>query len=341
MSDPAIAVAWGLTAFYDKSTLYTKTLGSAGNQRFIVTFEGVQFQQSDSIKSRLDYQIIFHQATGKISVNYKIIYSQQEVDNHGLSLTMGLQAGSYLGATFSHKNAVVKNAISIEYIPGQGDGGNGGGDNGGGNGGGGGDNGGGNGGGGGDNGGDNGGGNGGGGDNGGGNTGGGGEDSGGNNNGDGGQNGDAGGNGGGDTGQASARYTLAFSFTQGRAGAKLVFDVRADSPAAQQALVDCRFSLLGGEGTVGVSARYRTVGTLSPGLGTRVVRLSRFRQALTTPKQARRRQPSKKIFLKGGVTCDKAGVSLESPPVQVETSKRPGALTAKQWLSRLASHLGS
>lgn len=317
MSDPAIAVAWGFTALYDKSALYTKTFGSAGDQIFVMTFEGVEFQQESSKKSRLDYQIIFHEATGRISVNYKLVYSSERVDDQGLSLTMGLQAGPHLGVTFSHKNAVVKDSISIDYIPSQG-GEDGGGDNGGG----------------GNNGGGDGGGIGGGGNNGGGNNGGGGNDDGGGD----GDDGTGGAIGGGDD-HLNHSYALSFAFSQRRTGTTLAFDIRSNSPAEQQALTDCWFSVLGGEGVSATSARYRVLGTRSLGQGSGKIRLSRFWQPLVTSKPARKNRKSLSVFLRANATCSAGRVNLVSAPVRVKTSKRVGALAAKRWLTRLASQL--
>jgi hypothetical protein len=120
-----------------------------------------------------------------------------------------------------------------------------------------------------------------------------------------------------------------------------MFDVRSDNAAAQQALADCRFSLLGGEGASGMSTRYSTLGVLAPGRATRTISLARFQQLLATPKQSTKRQPSKKVFLKASASCAAAGIGLESAPIQVKTSKRSGSLIAKRWLARLASQLRS
>ncbi len=239
MSDPVIAVAWGFAALYDKSALCTKTFGSDGNQIFVMTFEGVEFQQESSKKSSLDYQIIFHEATGQISVNYKMVYSSERVDDQGLPLTMALQAGLHLGDTSSHKNAGVKGSISIEYIPSQG-GEDGGGDTAGG--------------------------------------------------GDIGSGGDTGN--GGDNEHLNASYALSFSFAQRKVGATLAFDIRSSSPAAQQELTDCRFSVFGGEGVSESSARYRLLGTHSLGQGSGTIRLSRFWQPLVTSRPPRKHQKS-------------------------------------------------
>ena len=321
LSDPAIAVAWGFTTFYEKSFLYAKTLGSAGNQRFVLTFEGIEFQQDRNIKkSRLDYQIVFHEATKDISVNYKIIYSTEQVDDQGFSVTMGLQAGSQFGVTFSHKNRVVRDPLSIAYVPIQADGG----DNGGGNGGGGGDNGGGNG-------------------NGDGNGGGGGDNGGGNGDGNGGGDtggGNPGGDGtGGGNNQVGTTFKLAFLFAQGKAGARLTFDLQASNENAKQALTDCKFLVFGGAGLSGESASYQPLGAVSSGSSSKVVALQRFSQPVLTPKASKRSGKSSRLYLRAGASCPATGLNLISTPIQLKTSKRKGALTARRWFARLASEL--
>jgi hypothetical protein len=292
--DPAIAVAWGLTTFYNSSALYAKALGSAGNQRFVLTFEGVEFQQDRNVKkSRLDYQIIFHEASGVMSVNYKMIYSSEPTDNQGLSVTMGVQAGSKFGLTFSHKNAVVREPLSIEYVPGQGDGGGNGGGDGGGNGGG---------------------------------TGG---------DGKGGDNG----NGGGTGGQMNATFGLAFSFSQSKTGARLLFDIHSSNAAAAQALTDCKFSVFGGEGSSGTAASYRILGTVSSQNKSKMVLLQRFLQSVQAPRGSGKTRKSVRVFLRAGASCSAAGLNVVSSPVQVKTSKRKGSLTSKRWFAKFAAQL--
>jgi hypothetical protein len=249
-----------------------------------------------------------------MSVNYKMIYSSEPTDNQGLSVTMGVQAGSKFGLTFSHKNAVVREPLSIEYVPGQGDGG---GDDGGGNGGGdGGGNGGGDGGG---NGGGDGGGNGGG-------TGG---------DGKGGDNG----NGGGTGGQMNATFGLAFSFSQSKTGARLLFDIHSSNAAAAQALTDCKFSVFGGEGSSGTAASYRILGTVSSQNKSKMVLLQRFLQSVQAPRGSGKTRKSVRVFLRAGASCSAAGLNVVSSPVQVKTSKRKGSLTSKRWFAKFAAQL--
>ncbi|MFN5062909.1 MAG: FG-GAP repeat domain-containing protein [Pseudomonadota bacterium] len=119
MVDPVIAPAWGRMDFGEKSALYIKTLGTPGNQRFVMTFEGFDFYLYHNPESRVDYQVVFHQATGRITTSYKTIYSLSPVDNLGSSLTVGIQGSPFLATVFSYREAFFKQPVTIEFVPGQ------------------------------------------------------------------------------------------------------------------------------------------------------------------------------------------------------------------------------
>lgn len=316
-----IAVVWGYTNLVERTSLYSKVLGTVGNRRFVITMEEMEFQPTNGNTnevSRIDYQVVLHEATGRITTSYKLISSSLPLNNQGLSVTMGVQAGPLLGVTFSHKMPVVTRPMTIEYVPGSG-GDDGGGDDGGGDDGGG-DSGGGN------NGGDQGGGNGG--------------DTGTGGNGGGSDTDNSGSNGG--TGEINKVFGLRFSFTQGRKGAKVAFNVESSNPAATQAIGDCRFSLLAGEGANADATQYKNLGTISAGAPSRVIMLNRFSQPLLTPTRKKgkgARVVNNKLFLRAGAVCPTGGVDVTSPPVQVRTSKKRTALPSKRWMRQLAGAL--
>lgn len=332
--DPAIAPAWGFSAFRSTTAIYSKTLGSAGNQRFVLTLEGVEFQYDSAKKSRLDYQVVFHEATGRISVHYKLIYSSELLDDKGFSVTMGMQAGPHLGVTFSHRNPVISKPLSIEYTPKseQGDGDtNGGGGNGGN-------------------------GNTGGGTNGGGGTG--GNGAGGNTNGGGGQQeGEDGSNTPGDntppptkdqpptadqgqpTGPSKPTYGFSFRFSQNKSGARLVFDVSSDIQTATQSLSDCTFYLLGGEGSSASKVSYQSAGSIRSNQARRELTLGRFTQSVLTPKASRQTGQPQSVYLRARASCPASGIDLVSAPLRIKSSKQRGALATRRWLARLASQL--
>lgn len=117
---PFLAAAWGATIFSEHSVLYTKTIGSKGERKFIVTFEYLEGwgKYSTYEKTRLDYQVIFHEDTGRITVNYKRIESDNPLNTKGLRNTLGIQGSPLVGLTFSHNEAVVSQPLTIEYVPG-------------------------------------------------------------------------------------------------------------------------------------------------------------------------------------------------------------------------------
>ncbi len=300
---PLIATAWGLTFYSEKTSIYTKTIGTRGARKFILTFEYLEGWRAltDGEKTRLDYQVIFHEDTGRITVNYKRIESDDPFNAHGLRNTLGIQGSPLVGLTFSHNAAVVSRPLTIEYIPGSSDG-DGNGDNGGGNGGG----------------------------------------SGGGGNG-GGSNGGGSNNNGGAPGSSleNAAFNLFFSFAQQKRGAQMRFDIQSNSLTAKQGLTDCTFSVLAGQGTQAATATYRPLGSVVASEGSRVLDLKRFTQPLQPPKKrvSKKRGSAQKLFIRAGAVCSSGRVSLLSPPIQVRTSKAKAALPATRWMQRLGANL--
>lgn len=316
LAGPAMAMLWGKLKFGQSSAVYSATVGPVGNRQLVLTYEAFEFERrwfDQSEISRIDYQLILSEATGKIRVNYKRVDSSSPLNNRGASITTGIQASPSLGLGFSHLDDLLGNGIAIEYTPQKDDGsggneGGGGGDSGGGTGGGG-----------------NGGGTGGGSGSGGGGTGGG-----------------TGGEGNGGDGQISSNFTLSFSFVQSKAGATLSFDVQSSNASARAALNNCTFAVYGGEGPSDTSTNYRLLGSVVAGGPTKTLSLKGFSQRLLASKSNFRKggkRRSKKLFLRAGAMCPARNVDVSSVSIQIKGVTKKRALLAKRWLAKLRTHL--
>jgi hypothetical protein len=119
------------------------------------------------------------------------------------------------------------------------------------------------------------------------------------------------------------------------------FDIQSNSLTAKQALTDCTFSVLAGQGTQAATATYRPLGSVVASQGSRVLDLKRFTQPLQPPKKrvSKKRGSAQKLFIRAGAVCSSGRVSLLSPPIQVRTSKAKAALPASSWMQRLGANL--
>lgn len=316
LAGPAIAMLWGKLKFGQRSAVYSATVGPVGNRQLVLTYEAFEFERSwfdQSEISRIDYQLILSEATGKIRVNYKRVDSSSPLNNRGASITTGIQASASLGLGFSHLDDLLGNGIAIEYSPqkddssGGDDEGDGGGDSGGGNG------------------------------SGGGATGGGGSGSGG-----GGTGGGTGGEWNGEGGQISSNFTLSFSFVQSKAGATLSFDVQSSNALARAALNTCTFAVYGGGGSSVTGTNYRLLGSVVASGPTKTLSLKGFSQRLlalrgNSRKGSKRR--SRKLFLRAGAMCPARNVNVSSVSVQIKGVNKRKALVAKRWLAKLGTYL--
>ena len=95
--------------------VYYQTLGSAGDQRFVVQWDTANFGGSTSDLMR--FQVMLFEATGQIQVCYPDTINGGNSNDSGAESTVGIQRDSMTGFEFSCNTASATDGTMLMYVP--------------------------------------------------------------------------------------------------------------------------------------------------------------------------------------------------------------------------------
>ncbi|HWB80877.1 MAG TPA: hypothetical protein VG755_38205 [Nannocystaceae bacterium] len=95
--------------------VYYETLGSAGDQRFVVQWHTAHY--SGDTLDLIDYRVVLYQATGQISVCYVDTLSAGNAGDNGAEATAGIQTSSSDGFYYSCNTPDLVNGLELLYLP--------------------------------------------------------------------------------------------------------------------------------------------------------------------------------------------------------------------------------